>query len=45
MENKYLDMIPDEYLIYMAQEHWDKLEQFCILLTLDIQKDKEGLKN
>jgi hypothetical protein len=37
MKIDYLDNIPDEYLAYMALKHWDKLEQFCILLTLDIE--------
>lgn len=42
MENNYLSIIPDDTLIHMAKHHWDKLEQFCILLTLDLQK---GVKN
>jgi hypothetical protein len=37
MKIDYFNIIPDEYLIYMAQQHWDKLEQFCILLTLDLE--------
>lgn len=36
MKNDYLCDIPDEYLIYMSMYHWDKLQQFCILLTLDL---------
>ena len=37
MVNNYLDNIPDEYLMYMAMHHWDKLKQFCILATLDLE--------
>ena len=42
MESDYLNMIPDDTLILMARHHWDKLEQFCVLLTLDLH---EGLRN
>ncbi len=42
MKNNYLDMIPDDALILMASHHWDRLEQFCMLLTLDLH---EGLRN
>jgi len=42
MKINYLDMIPDDVLTQMAQHHWDKLEQFCVLLTLDLH---EGLRN
>ena len=45
MNIDYINMIPDDTLIQMAQYHWNKLEQFCILLTLDIHEVKEGLKN
>jgi len=45
MKINYLDTIPDDYLIYMAQHHWNKLEQFCILLTLDIESDIRGLRD
>jgi len=45
MKNDYLDMIPDEYLGYMAQHYWGKLEQFCILLTLDTELSQQGLRN
>jgi hypothetical protein len=42
MDDNYINMIPDDVLINIATQHWDKLEQFCILLTLDLQK---GVKN
>lgn len=45
MKSNYLDMVPDEYLGYMAQKHWNKLEQFCVLLTLDIEIEQQGLRN
>ena len=45
MKSNYFDIIPDEYLILMAQQYWSKLEQFCILLTLDIETEKEKCKN
>jgi hypothetical protein len=45
MESNYLEMIPDEYLEYMAQKYWSKLEQFCVLLTLDIEIEQQGLRN
>lgn len=45
MKNNYFDIIPDEYLTLMAQQHWNKLEQFCILLTLDIETEQQGLRN
>jgi hypothetical protein len=25
--------------VYMAMYHWDKLKQFCILLTLDLETE------
>jgi len=43
--SNYLDNIPDEVLIHMAQRYWDKLEQFCILMTLDIEIEQQGLRN
>ena len=45
MKIDYLDNIPDEYLTFMVMNHWDKLEQFCILLTLDIEIEQQGLRN
>jgi hypothetical protein len=45
MKSNYFDIIPDEYLILMAQQYWGKLEQFCILLTLDIETEQQGLRN
>jgi hypothetical protein len=42
----YFDEIPDEYLVLMAEYNWDKLEELCILLTLDIEiVRQERLKN
>jgi len=41
----YLDNIPDEVLIHMAQRYWNKLEQFCMLMTLDIENEQQGLRN
>jgi hypothetical protein len=38
-------MIPDEHITYMAQHHWSKLEQFCVLLTLDTEIEQQGLRN
>jgi hypothetical protein len=45
MVSNYLDNISDEVLIYMAQRYWDKLEQFCMLMSLDIEIEKQGLRN
>ena len=45
MGSNYLDNIPDEVLIHMAQRYWDKLEQFCVLMTLDIETEQQGLRN
>jgi hypothetical protein len=45
MESNYLSTIPDEYLMYMAQQYWDKLEQFCMLLTLDTEIEQQRLRN
>ena len=44
-ESNYLENIPDEILIHMAQKYWSKLEQFCMLISLDIEIEKQGLRN
>lgn len=42
----YFDEIPDKYLVLMAEYNWDKLEELCLLLTLDIQvANQERLSN
>jgi hypothetical protein len=42
----YFDEIPDKYLILMAECDWDKLEELCMLLTLNIEvANQERLRN
>ena len=42
----YFDEIPDKYLVLMAEHNWDKLEELCMLLTLDIEvANQERLSN
>jgi hypothetical protein len=42
----YFDEIPDKYLILMAEYNWEKLEELCVLLTLDIEvANQERLSN
>jgi len=42
----YFDEIPDKYLVLMAEYNWDKLEELCMLLTLDIEMvSQERLSN
>lgn len=42
----YFYEIPDELLTLMAMYNWEKLEELCMLLTLDIEiVNQEGLKN
>ena len=42
----YFDEIPDKYLVMMAEYNWDKLEELCTLLTLDMEIAQQGrLKN
>jgi len=42
----YFDEIPDKYLVLMAEYNWEKLEELCVLLTLDIEIANQGrLKN
>lgn len=38
----YIDDIPDEYLVTLAEYDWEGLEIFCMLLTLDQQVQLEG---
>ena len=38
----YFDEIPDKYLILMAEYNWGKLEELCLLLTLDIEIANQG---
>ena len=42
----YFNEIPDKYLVLMAEYNWDKLEELCTLLTLDMEiANQERLKN
>ena len=42
----YFDEIPDKYLILMVECDWDKLEELCMLLTLNIEvANQERLRN
>jgi hypothetical protein len=42
----YFDEIPDKYLVLMAEHNWGKLEELCVLLTLDIEvANQERLSN
>jgi hypothetical protein len=38
----YFNEIPDKYLVLMAEHNWEKLEELCILLTLDIEIANQG---
>jgi len=38
----YFDEIPDKYLVLMAEFNLRKLEELCILLTLDIEIANQG---
>jgi hypothetical protein len=40
MKINYLDLIPDEQLVHMVMFHQDVLNQFCMLLTLDLELNK-----
>ena len=33
----YLDDIPDKDLVMLAEHDWESLEDFCMLLTLDLE--------
>ena len=42
----YFDEIPDKYLVMRAEYNWDKLEELCTLLTLDMEiAQQERLRN
>ena len=42
----YFNEIPDKYLVMMAEHNWEKLEELCLLLTLDIEvSNQERLRN
>jgi hypothetical protein len=42
----YFNEIPDKYLVMMAEHSWEKLEELCLLLTLDIEvSNQERLRN
>ncbi len=38
----YLEFIPDEDLVMLAEFDWEGLETFCMLLTLDKQIQAEA---
>jgi hypothetical protein len=38
----YLELIPDEDLVMLAEFDWEGLETFCMLLTLDKQVQAEA---
>ena len=38
----YLELIPDEDLVMLAEFDWEGLEIFCMLLTLDKQVQAEA---
>jgi hypothetical protein len=38
---KYFDDIPDKDLIMLAEHDWGSLEDFCILLTLDLELNEQ----
>lgn len=37
----YLDDIPDKDLVMLAEHDWKSLEDFCMLLTLDLKLDEQ----
>jgi hypothetical protein len=41
----YLEFIPDEDLVMLAEFDWEGLETFCMLLTLDKQIQAEAEQN
>lgn len=41
----YLEFIPDEDLVMLAEFDWGGLETFCMLLTLDKQIQAEAEQN
>ena len=38
----YFNEIPDKYLVLLAESNWEKLEELCMLLTLDIEIANQG---
>lgn len=38
----YLDDIPDKDLVMLAEHDWEGLEDFCMLLTLDLELFKQN---
>ena len=38
----YFEEIPDKYLTLMAEYNWEKLEELCLLLTLDMEIARQG---
>jgi len=37
----YFIGIPDEDLVMLAEHDWESLENFCMLLTLDLKLDEQ----
>jgi hypothetical protein len=37
----YFDDIPDKDLVMLAEHDWESLEDFCMLLTLDLELDRQ----
>ena len=37
----YLDDIPDKDLVMLVEHSWKDLEDFCMLLTLDLKLDEQ----
>jgi len=40
IKNYFID-IPDEDLVMLAEHDWENLENFCMLLTLDLKLDEQ----
>jgi hypothetical protein len=39
----YLDDIPDEDLVMLVEHDWKNLEDFCMLLTLDLELFRQDI--
>ncbi len=39
--NNYLDDIPDKDLVMLAEDDWKNLQDFCMLLTLDLELTRQ----
>jgi hypothetical protein len=37
----YFNVIPDEDLVMLAEHDWESLENFCMLLTLDLKLNEQ----